>query len=112
MEPGPSRRLELMSHLPRLKRPDCVLHTIDVGVTLEERIAAWQLAGGDEASIDDFRAACALTVRAPPDTDVGAVETLDLENTNLRHIDLSPYKSLKHLRCGVGLCGRGRMRVP
>jgi hypothetical protein len=98
MEPFVSKRLELLSYLPKLRESDCSLHVIDVPVTLEERIAAWRLAGAAQSDVDQLRAACALTVRSSAAEDPAAVETLDLENTNLHHVNLSAYVNLKHLR--------------
>jgi hypothetical protein len=98
MEPFVAKRLELLSYIPKLRDSDCNLHVIDVPVTLEERVAAWRLAGGAQSDIDQLRAACALTVRTPASEDPATVETLDLENTNLHHVNLSAYLNLKHLR--------------
>lgn len=98
MEPYSEKRLELMSLIPALRETTCRLHIIDIPVRLEERIDAWREAGGNPQNIDEFRADCALTVRSKSVTAPEKVTTLDLENANLRHIDLSAYVNLKHLR--------------
>lgn len=99
MEPFTAKRAELLSKIPALRDHQCRLHIVDIPVTLDERIAAWQAAGATEEELEAFRAACALSVRAPVEEDPSTVETLDLENTNLHHVDLSKYKRLKHVRC-------------
>lgn len=99
MEPYAQKRLELLAAMPVMRDPDCKLHIIDDVVTMDERVAAWRLAGGQEEDVEAFRAGCALTVRSGRHVDVSQVEVLDLENTHLRHVDLSPYTSLRHLRC-------------
>ncbi len=98
MEPFQYKRLELLSYIPALRETNCGLHIVDTRVGMEERVAAWQLGGGEEADVEAFRADCAIMVRAPPQQDASTVESLDLENTNLHHIDLSHYTALKHLR--------------
>ena len=97
MDPFASKRMELLSHVPGLRSPECRLNVVDTAITLEERIAAWEMAGGQASDLEGFRAECALTVRSPSKGDPAKVTTLDLENANLRHVDLSQYVNLKHL---------------
>ena len=101
MDPLETKRMELLSRLPALRSHQCRLHIVDFPVTLDERITAWKMAGATDDELEEFRAACALAVRSAVQEDPLTITTLDLENTNLHHVDLSKYRNLKHVRCAV-----------
>lgn len=91
-------RETLIGSIRRMREVTCNLRVIDTDVHIGERVSAWRKSGGTEEETEHLRAQAALYLRTPRISIPESVLTLDLDGLDLKHVELSEFRSLKKLK--------------
>ena len=87
-------RLALLRSIPHTKDYNCPLRFIDVELTVNDRMAAWDF----DPEMETNRSSMAIFLATPRGQAREGIETLCLDAMGLKSVELSPFQALRHLR--------------
>jgi Leucine-rich repeat (LRR) protein len=117
---SPAERTRLIGLMRSLHKARCSLRVLDTEISIKERVAAWAQLGGSAEATERLRFEAVMYQRLPPDVPPERIESLDLTDSGMRTIDVTPYAALTCLLLngnalttlvGVGLETPQRLKV-
>jgi Leucine-rich repeat (LRR) protein len=117
---SPAERTRLIGLMRSLHKARCSLRVLDTEISIKERVAAWAQLGGSAEATERLRFEAVMYQRLPPDVPPERIESLDLTDSGMRTVDISPYTALTCLLLngnalttlvGIGLEAPQRLKV-